>query len=420
MRKLFVSFILLFGLFSSVAFAAEATSSKAAKAPVADKTTKVIHISEENLIGKLVAAARASFVEKKYQQAVDLYLSVLSINPSIAPVRYSLAETYMVMGRYKQATYNFKIVLSQKIPPKIAQLIHNHLAYINRQKIWLADFGFDMTPESNINQGSKTENIIVGGLPFKLNKDSMAQSGTNINVRAGVTISPKLGENVYGHFRASASGNYLTHNKQINMNFGTEIGAGLKLGPDKYFAGVAYNKQLFDKKDYFDKVGVWATWDKLVNNKLTWSGRVSASRTNYKQVVGQDYNFSSNQNFSYEVSSKLGFNVAPSISYTNSFNNLNDNVKLGLSAGSRHTLPNSFTISTNLSALYGHYTTENAIFGKKRKDLTVGASLRVANAKFKLFNFAPYVQYRYQRRNSNIDLYDFDNHAVTAGLTTRF
>ncbi len=404
---LFLSLISLF-LFISTAHAEDSVQVKI------DQTTK------QETIGRLFSAVELSIEQKQYKKAIELYHHILDLDPTLVQIRFSLAETYLLLKKYDQAHYHFKLVLAQEIPAQISQIIRRHLAFINRQKIWQFSYGFNVTPESNINQGSNNKVIFLGGLPFTLNDDALAQSGVNINAHGALLISPKLSDSLYGHFKISASGNFLSASKQLNYNLGSELGLTIKQKSDKFGAGLAYNAQFFNQKPYSQKLGIWALWDKLLTDKLTWEGHISASNTSYNNVVGTDYNFRLYQSIQYEHNAQLGFNLSPTISYKKSLSPLNSKLGFGLTLGSRHSLAYGFTINTNLSADYSQYFAQNTLFNKKRKDLDIGIGLKVANSKLRIFDFAPYIQYRFQLRKSNIELYNYTNHSVSFGLTARF
>ncbi|NRA85936.1 MAG: DUF560 domain-containing protein, partial [Rhizobiales bacterium] len=353
----------------------------------------VTELEQGQILDKLLLAARLSFKQKNYSQAIDLYHHILSRDPSIVQVRFSLAEAYLLLKKYEQAQYHFKLVLAQKIPKQISNLIRSHLAYINHQKIWQATYGFNITPESNINQGTNNKIIMIGGIPFTLNDDNLAQRGINLNANGALVISPQINDTLYGHFKIFASGNYLTDSKQLNFNLGGELGLSIKEKTNKYSAGLTFNKQYFDRKPYSNNVGVWMTWDKLLSNKLSWNGRISANKTIYNITSKADYNISIAQSLRYEHNAKFGFNFSPTLTYKKSHNKLNDNATATFLVGTRHSLPNNFTINSNFSAKYGHYFQKNNLFGKKRKDLTFGVGVKITNSKIRIFDFAPYIEY---------------------------
>lgn len=401
-------YIILVGLFIQpiyVAYAAENTVSQ----------------TEENRIfDELIWAAQLSFEQKNYNQAVELYHHILSRDPSIVQVRFSLAESYLLLKQYDQAQYHFKLVLAQEVPQEIVSLIHNHLAFINRQKIWQVAFGFDVMPESNINQGAKNKTIIIAGVPFILSDDSLAKAGMSLNTNGALVISPQIDGGLYGHFKVSATGSYLTASQQLNYSFGGELGLSVKQESNKYSVGLAYKQQYFDRKLYSSKVGIWSTWNQLLSDKLSWDGRISVDQLTFNGIAGADYILGTSQTFRYEQNANFGFTISPSISYKKSQNKMNDNVVVALSVGTRHSLPHNFTINTNLSAQYGQYVQKNQLFDKYRKDITLGASVKITNSKFRIFDFAPYVELRFQKRNSSIGFYEFDNQAITVGLTKYF
>lgn len=405
--------ILLFLIFSITMPITMATVSFAAD----QKTTQT---SKAILTEQLLFAARTSFKQKKYDQAVELYHHILSLNPALVQVRFSLAETYLVLKQFDQAEYHFKLVLAQEIPPQIADLVRGHLAYINRQKIWQVSFGVDITPESNINQGTTNKTIIIGGIPFTLNDDSLAKSGININGVGALVITPQLDDHIYGHFKVSATGNFLTGPRLFHYKLGGELGVKLKLNADSYGLGISYHRQFFDHVAYSSRYGIWANWSKVLSDRLYWSGRFSLDKKDYDTAAQPEYYTSLSQTLSYEHSAELGFHISPTLAFKKSYINNDDTATMALNFGTRHSLSHYFTINTNVSAQYETHFKENNLFAKVRNDLTLKASIRVANAKLRIFDFAPYIEYQYQNRNSNIQLFDFQNHAITFGLTKRF
>ncbi|NRA88616.1 MAG: tetratricopeptide repeat protein, partial [Rhizobiales bacterium] len=362
----------------------------------------VEYISKSEMIDKLSAAAKKAHANKNFDQAIQYYHQILTLDPSIMQIRFLLARAYFETKNYDHAHYHFKLVQAENIPNKISKIIHQYLAYINLQKDWSVSLSGDITPESNINHGVTNQTVLIGGVPFTLNDDRLASRGVNLNAFASVTYTPKIIDGLYGHVQLSASANYLTGQKILNHNIGSELGLTLKQNANKYSAGIAYNKQNFDKKAYSTKLGTWATVAMPLSDKLYWSGRVSASKTFYTGTANRDLDFSIKQNFSYQHSVALGFNAAPSFELKKSFNKLKTNTKLGLTIGSRHTLGAGFTVNTSLgsnSSLYKHH---NNIFAKTRKDLSLTAGIKVTNSQLKLFNFAPYIEYKYEKHKSNI------------------
>ncbi|MBL1419072.1 MAG: DUF560 domain-containing protein [Alphaproteobacteria bacterium] len=242
----------------------------------------------------------------------------------------------------------------------------------------------------------------------------------NINADGGLLISPQLADDIYGHFKVSATGNLLTGSKQFNYNLGGELGLSLKQNADKYAIGLSYNRQFFDNNAYYSQYGIWAIWDKALSDKLNWSGRFSFQKMDYDGAIEHEYYSSLAQTFSYEQSAELGFHLAPTIAFKKSYINGDDTAKFGLSFGTRHSLVSYFTIHNRIAAQYETHLQTDNLFGVSRKDLTLSASIRVANSKIRIFDFAPNIEYQYQNRNSNIQLYNYQNHAITFGLTKKF
>lgn len=368
----------------------------------------------------LFAQARAALTHQKFDKAIDILHRILSADPNFIQVRFTLGETYLRLKKYEHATYHFKLVLAQKIPTQIAQIIRKHLSFINRQKIWQISYGGDITPQSNANGGSHESVVLIGGIPFKLNDTSLAQSGLSINANGAVVIAPHLNGDIYGHFKLYASGNYLPSSKQLNFNLGGEAGLSLKQKTDQYSLGLGYKKQFFDRAPYSDKLELWGRWQKLLTNNLSWNGQGVIAKTSFENLTGHEYGLTLSQSLNYEHDVNFGVNLAPTLSYTRSRSQKNDKATVGLTVTTRHSLPHYFTINPHVAVGYNHYFQEDGIFNKKRKDLTFGTGIKITNSKFKILDFAPYIQYSYEYKHSNIKLYTTQNHSLSLGLTAKF
>ncbi|NRA88768.1 MAG: DUF560 domain-containing protein [Rhizobiales bacterium] len=379
-----------------------------------------VPLTSPDLSQKLFTQARTALKRQEFDKAIDILHRILSVDPKFIQVRFALGEAYLRLKKYDQATYHFKLVLAQNIPPQIARIIRKHLSFINRQKIWQISYGGNITPQSNANGGSHESVVLIGGIPFKLNESSLAQSGLSINANGAVVIAPQLNGDIYGHFKLYASGNYLPSSKQLNFNVGGEAGLSLKQKTNHYSLGLGYKKQFFDRAPYSDTLELWGRWQKLLTNNLNWSGQAVIAKTDFENLTGNEYDFTLSQSLNYEHDANIGFNLASTLSYTRSRSQKNDKANVGLTVTTRHSLPHYFTINPHVTAGYDHYFQKNGIFNKKRKNLKFGTGLKITNSKFKILDFAPYIQYNFEYKHSNISLYSTQNHSVSLGLTAKF
>ena len=55
-----------------------------------------------------------------------------------------------------------------------------------------------------------------------------------------------------------------------------------------------------------------------------------------------------------------------------------------------------------------------------RSDQTLAGRVKVSNRHFEMFGFMPEITFRNERRNSNLDLYDFKRNALEIGVVRAF
>ena len=99
--------------------------------------------------------AQVLVLEKKFSEAISLLLSILNRHPSLPRVRLELARAYFMDQNYSEAEFHFTMVRGGRdLPPEVTEKIDMFLTAIRKQKDWTVAVGFNLIPDSNINQAS--------------------------------------------------------------------------------------------------------------------------------------------------------------------------------------------------------------------------------------------------------------------------
>ncbi len=87
-----------------------------------------------------------------------------------------------------------------------AALIARDFRYLRGRNPWSTQLRFGVTPSSNINNGSKSDTMVIGGLPFALSGGAQALSGLEISYGASTRYSRDLSEGLTLHVGGAFEG----------------------------------------------------------------------------------------------------------------------------------------------------------------------------------------------------------------------
>lgn len=85
-------------------------------------------------------------------------------------------------------------------------LIARDFRYVRSRNPWSTHLRFGLTPSSNINNGSKSDTMVIGGLPFQLSGGAQALSGLEISYGASTRYRHILSEQLTLHLGGAVEG----------------------------------------------------------------------------------------------------------------------------------------------------------------------------------------------------------------------
>lgn len=200
--------VVLAGAISSVAAAADsiAPSSREAAGPSATILGEAARllasgqtVAARELIDELAEAGEGgsqrdfldgmiSYSDKDYRRAEAMFRRILDREPRLVRVRLELARTLYMEKKDEQADYHFSLAAAERPSPQVIRNITNFRDAIRARRSWRFNVDFGFAPDSNINSATDKESIDIHGLPFRLNPDSRARSGTGRFVGADASI----------------------------------------------------------------------------------------------------------------------------------------------------------------------------------------------------------------------------------------
>lgn len=142
---------------------------------------------------KLAKDSEDESAQADLDRAILAFRSILIDDPRIYRVRLELAYAFYQKGEDDLATQHFEHVLAAGPPPEMAHNIRRFIGRIKARKRWGGHFSLSIAPSNNINSGTDRRTIyLLGGLPFTINEESRAKSGTGVVISGGASYKRPL------------------------------------------------------------------------------------------------------------------------------------------------------------------------------------------------------------------------------------
>ncbi|MGB8621292.1 MAG: surface lipoprotein assembly modifier, partial [Paracoccaceae bacterium] len=117
-----------------------------------------------------------------------------------------VAAALQARGAYTRAEIWLRRALQNASDPRLEAIATRDYEYVRRRNPWTTRLRFGLTPSSNINNGSKSDTMVIGGLPFALSGAAQALSGLEISYGAETRYRHAVGDRVMLHLGGAIEG----------------------------------------------------------------------------------------------------------------------------------------------------------------------------------------------------------------------
>ena len=222
-----------------------------------------------------------SYAHRDYRQAEEIFRRILDRDPSLLRVRLELARTLFMAKQDEQADYQFRLASAAHPPAMVARNIVRFREAIRARRSWRFNFNVGLAPDSNINSATDRETVDIYGLPFHLDANARARSGTGNFVGGDASMRfnrfGKVPVYVEAYGQWLRYGDHRFDDAYVGGNVGPEFGlAGGRLrvtatGLERWFGG----------HPLVTSAGAQLSFEKLIGDKLTFGAAVLARHNNY-------------------------------------------------------------------------------------------------------------------------------------------
>ena len=139
---------------------------------------------EEQSIERLFLLGRLEMQLGMPESAAERFEAILSQRPGLTRVRLELAQAYYLAGRDDKARYHFNASLADELPTSVEAAVETFLRGIDARKRWSVSLSASMLPETT---RPDREEVLIGGVPFRLSEDARASSGAGVLLSTGAS-----------------------------------------------------------------------------------------------------------------------------------------------------------------------------------------------------------------------------------------
>jgi hypothetical protein len=357
---------------------------------------------ERDFLDGMIALAR-----KDYARAERLFRKILEGDRSLLRVRLELARTLFLEKKDEQADYQFRLAIAERPPEAVVQNITRFREAIRARRAWRVNVNFGIVPDSNINSATRKEQIIVLGLPFRLDPSALAKSG--VGIVAGGDASLRLLRDKPVPLYLAAYGRMLRYR---DHNF-DDVYIGGEAGPEFRFRGGRLRPALtvfqrwYGGKALTTSYGGRLAYDKVIRGRSTLEAALALRRDDFRRRRDLDsWSLDASAAIDRALNaSTLGFayvglrrNIARDRGYAYWNARLGAGVLKEIGWGLRPQL--QFEVARQF------HDRPIALFGRTRRDWEIQASASIYKRDWNVAGFAPAIKTTYIRTFSTIVLYD--------------
>lgn len=227
------------------------------------------------------AEGMTSYEGKDYGRAEVIFRRILDREPALLRVRLELARTLFMQRKDEQADYHFRLAAAEQPSNAVTRNIVRFREAIRARRAWRFNLDFGFAPDSNINSATDKETVGIYGLPFQLDPDGRARSGTGRFVGADASI--RLNRSGRFPIYIGGYGRWLRyHDHRFDDAF-----IGVEAGPEFQVAGGQLRTlatglmRWYGKRPLVASFGTRFNYERLIGGTWTVAGALSVRHNDY-------------------------------------------------------------------------------------------------------------------------------------------
>lgn len=344
--------------------------------------------------------------EKEYPQAISLYQKILADKPELAYPRFDLGVMLFENKQYRQAKAELERA-KPELSPQMQQFTERYIQAMAERQSWQSDMELQYTQTDNVNNASSQQDIILGGLRFKKDVESLPQKARGFRYGVGVNRELNIASNHFVTANGRFSGVHYWDNQDYSeKSLYASLGYGYRSALQAVGFSPFFEQNWLGSPRYSKNFGAVADFRRELSAYWAISGAFSHTQKRYADAsVARRHN-----GYLNGVSLSLSYQAKPNWllfsgvegSVDRSKDKTESSLRRGVNIGSVWELK-EFVSRVSLRYVKRDFRAENFYFPtQKRQDKEYSLNASVWYNRLQWQGFIPKLNYRYRKIDSNI------------------
>ncbi len=366
--------------------------------------------------------AQSHLHESAPRAALPVLERMVSTAPGIERFRLELARTLFLVGDDGRARLHFEQALGGRLSLSEIHAVNEYLRAMDRRKTWEGYAHAALAPQSNAQRRSGLDSVRIGDV-LDIPLDPV-ERGTGLSVGAGGTWLPVLGRDLRGRLHAGVQAQL--YEGDIADAWALRTEAGLLVLRDRgvqFGAGTMARLHLSDSDTVMRGLGAYATWQGPLHPNTLLSLRAEAERLHYPGTPTLDGpRFRLSGQVRHVWSPQLRLTFGADVSEQRPGAEFQRTRSAGIVLGAEYAFDGGMVAGADLGLSRVRYGAEHPFFPGEgaRRDMRLDMTGRVLHRDWSWVGFAPVLEIGYERQQSSIPFFAYDNLRLSLGATRRF
>ena len=371
--------------------------------------------SEEERIERLFLLGSIELRLGMPKKAAERFEAILALRPGLTRVRLELARAYHLAGLDDRARDSLRLSLADELPSSVEAAVEAFLDRIDAGRRTSVSFAVNVLPETRY---PERESVLIGGVPFRLDEDARASSGTGLFLSGGASFTPRLRGPLRGVFAASAAAKVYERSSWNETTASGEVGVARLLDRGSVSGGVRLGRVWTGGDPERTTVGPWARIGWRPSNSTHLDVALNADRRRHDTTGARDgWRLAASPRLVYAGGTGSSFAIEPVIEKVSARGRHHASQLWGLGARVSRGLKKGLDVTLGASMHVKRHGGTDPLFGTRRVDRNHQVSVRLLYRSVRLLGFAPYFGYSLERNRSTIPIREYRTQGVVAGIS---
>ena len=371
--------------------------------------------STEERIERLFLLGKVEMRLGMPEQAAERFEAILAKRPGLTRVRLELARAYYLTGRDDKARYHFSASLGDELPSSVEDAVEGFLRRIDARKRWSASLSASLLPET---RRPDREQILIGGIPFRLDEDARASSGTGALVSAGVSFSPTLTDDLRGVFAASAAAKVYERSAWNDVTLSADLGLARLFDTGSVAGGPRLGRQWAGGDGHLRSLGPWTRLRMRLSDATRLDIALGADHREHDTRHRRDgWRMTVNPRLVHALDGATSIEAAPALEAVTAKAGHHRSHLIGLGVTVSRAFASGLSVAFTPYTHVRRYRAKDPLFGTTQVDRNIRLSVRVQHRSLRHAGLAPYLGYSFERNRSSIPIHEYRHQGVIVGVS---